>query len=130
MAGENEMGGNPSQIKKTPSISNQQPKPKKATILMCQKSDCMKRGGKEVCQALQSAIAQNGLEGEVTVKGTGCMKKCKQGPHVVMPDKTRYSRIHVSHVSIIMEKHFTSNTEKESQEVEVTSTPLEIGVGG
>ncbi len=113
-------------IQKTPSISSQQTKTKKATILMCQKSDCMKRGGREVCHALQNAIAQNGLEGEVNIKGTGCMKKCKQGPHLVMPDKTRYSGVHVSHVSILMEKHFATNTDKKSQEVEIPVTTVSI----
>ena len=61
--------------------------------MVCQKSDCMKRGGKAVCQALEAALSDRGLEDQVTIKGTGCMKNCKAGPNLVMPDKTRYSRI-------------------------------------
>jgi hypothetical protein len=70
-----------------------QPKAKpQATILVCQKSDCMKRGGNAVCQALQTELRDRGLQDQVTVKMTGCMKQCKDAPNlVVMPGKTRYS---------------------------------------
>jgi len=53
----------------------------------------MKRGGK-VCQALEAALSAHGLEDKVAIKGTGCMKTAA-GPNLVMPDKTRYSRIAV-----------------------------------
>ncbi|MEH2261628.1 (2Fe-2S) ferredoxin domain-containing protein [Nostoc sp.] len=78
----------------------------KATILVCQKSDCMKRGGKAVCQALEAALSDRGLEDQVTIKGTGCMKNCKAGPNLVMPDKTRHSRIQATQVPALMDKHF------------------------
>lgn len=79
----------------------------KATILVCQKSDCCKRGAQQVCQALEKTISDRGLEGEVTVKGTGCMKLCKAGPAVVvMPDKTRYTRLHPSEVPALVDQHF------------------------
>lgn len=79
----------------------------KTSILVCQKSDCMKRGGKAVCQALEAALGDRGLEGQVTIKGTGCLKQCKAGPNlVVMPDKTRYSRIQADQVPELIDKHF------------------------
>ncbi len=77
-----------------------------ATILMCQKSDCMKRGGKAVCQALQETLSDRGLQNQVSIKGTGCMKQCKAGPNLVMPDKTRYSRIAASEIPNIIDQHF------------------------
>ncbi|OYD88684.1 (Fe-S)-binding protein [Nostoc sp. 'Peltigera membranacea cyanobiont' 213] len=91
-----------------PSIDNVKVKPAKAkaTILVCQKSDCMKRGGKAVCQALEAALSDRGLEDQVTIKGTGCMKNCKAGPNLVMPDKTRHSRIQAIQVPALMDKHF------------------------
>ena len=91
-----------------PSINNAKVKPAKTktTILVCQKSDCMKRGGKAVCQALEAALSDRGLEDQVTIKGTGCMKNCKAGPNLVMPDKTRHSRIQASDVPALMDKHF------------------------
>ncbi len=87
----------------------------KHTILVCQKSDCMKRGGKAVCQALEAALSHRGLEDQVTIKGTGCMKNCKAGPNLVMPDKTRYSRIPSTQVPVIMDKHFADNREEEQE---------------
>lgn len=86
---------------------------KKATILMCQKSDCMKRGGKTLCQALEAALSDRGLEDQVTIKATGCMKNCKGGPNIVMPDKTRYSRIQADQVPLLMDKHFAPRTREQ-----------------
>ena len=80
----------------------------KAKILVCQKSDCQKRGGAAVCKALENALNARGLEGQVTIQGTGCLKQCKAGPNIVlMPDKTRYSRIKPAEISGIIDKHFT-----------------------
>jgi NADH:ubiquinone oxidoreductase subunit E len=95
-----------------PSIENVKVKPAKTkgTILLCQKSDCMKRGGKEVCQALEAALSDRGLEDQVTIKGTGCMKNCKAGPNLVMPDKTRHSRIQAAQVPVLMNQHFGDNS--------------------
>lgn len=78
----------------------------KATILVCQKSDCCKLGAKQVCQALEASLSDRGLEDQVTIKGTGCMKRCKAGPNIVMPDKTRYTRINASEVPELIDKHF------------------------
>ncbi len=108
----------PTPVKK-PVIST--PKPDKdkakANILVCQKSDCMKRGGKEVCQALQAALSDRGLENEVAIKGTGCLKQCKAGPNVIMPDKTRYSRIQAQQIPETIDKHFPAQS-VEQQETE------------
>ncbi|MEH1970078.1 MULTISPECIES: (2Fe-2S) ferredoxin domain-containing protein [unclassified Nostoc] len=95
-------------VQEPPSIDNVKVKPAKAkaTILVCQKSDCMKRGGKAVCQALEAALSDRGLEDQVTIKGTGCMKNCKAGPNLVMPDKTRHSRIQAVQVPALMNQHF------------------------
>ncbi|MBE9000042.1 (2Fe-2S) ferredoxin domain-containing protein [Nostoc sp. LEGE 12447] len=95
-------------VQEPPSIDNVKVKPAKAkaTILVCQKSDCMKRGGKAVCQALEAALSDRGLEDQVTIKGTGCMKNCKAGPNLVMPDKTRHSRIQAAQVPALMNQHF------------------------
>lgn len=86
-----------------------QPKAKspQASILVCRKSKCCKRGGRELCAALESTLRDRGLEDQVTIKGTGCMKRCKEGPNlIVMPDKTRYSRISAKKVADLVEHHF------------------------
>ncbi|MBS3029390.1 MAG: (2Fe-2S) ferredoxin domain-containing protein [Dolichospermum sp. DET50] len=84
---------------------------KTQTILVCQKSDCMKRGGKALCQALESELRNSSLENSVTIKGTGCMKNCKSGPNLVMPDKTRYSKIQAEQVPALIDKHFSSDND-------------------
>ncbi|NJP10909.1 MAG: (2Fe-2S) ferredoxin domain-containing protein [Leptolyngbyaceae cyanobacterium RU_5_1] len=92
------------QIQAPPAKSKDKPK---ATILVCQKSDCMKRGGKAMCQALQDTLGDRGLEGQVAIKGTGCMKDCKAGPNlVVMPDKVRYSHVKANDIPALIDKHF------------------------
>jgi NADH:ubiquinone oxidoreductase subunit E len=79
---------------------------KKATILMCQKSDCMKRGGKQLCQALIQQLSDRALDESVNIKATGCMKNCKGAPNIIMPDKTRYSGVKAVQVSALLDKHF------------------------
>lgn len=91
-----------------------QPKKKPACILVCQKSDCCKRGAMEVSQALAEGLRDRNLEQEVMIKGTGCMKHCKAGPNIVMPDKTAYRRIDASEVPEILDKHF--DTENQSKD--------------
>jgi NADH:ubiquinone oxidoreductase subunit E len=84
----------------------------KAKILVCQKSDCQKRGGKAVCQALQAMIESRGLENQVKIQETGCLKLCKAAPNlIIMPDKVRYSRVDVREVSDLLDRHFVSENE-------------------
>jgi (2Fe-2S) ferredoxin len=79
----------------------------KAVIQVCHKSDCLKNGGKAVCQAIDRMIANFGLEDVVKVQSTGCMKNCKAAPNlVVLPDKQRYAKIKPSQVPAMIEKHF------------------------
>ncbi|MBC6452693.1 MAG: (2Fe-2S) ferredoxin domain-containing protein [Hormoscilla sp. SP5CHS1] len=83
----------------------------KARVLVCQKSDCGKRGSLKVCQALESALCASGLADRVEIQKTGCLKNCSSGPNlVVMPDKTRYSRIRPREIPALIEKHFSPRT--------------------
>jgi len=80
----------------------------KARVLVCQKSDCSQRGSRRVCQALESALCASGLADQVEIQKTGCLKNCKAGPNlVVMPDKTRYSRIGPREIPALIERHFS-----------------------
>lgn len=99
-------------------------KPAKANakILVCQKSDCCKRGGLGVCQALETVLRDRGLEGQVSIKGTGCMNKCKAGPNIIFaPDKTRYSRVHPAEIPALVEKHFPSELSSKKSSSEPSS---------
>lgn len=80
---------------------------KKCSILVCQKSDCRKRGGEEIAIALEEQLEEFGLSDQVQIKKTGCMSRCKHAPNVVvMPDKTRYSRLDPEEIPQLIEKHF------------------------
>ena len=92
---------------------------KTQTILVCQKSDCMKRDGKALCQALESELRNSGLEDSVTIKGTGCMKNCKAGPNLVMPDKTRYSKVKAVQVPALIDKHFSGESREKAEDMTV-----------
>lgn len=77
--------------------------------MICQKSTCWKRGGEEVCQAIKNTINDQGLDEQVQVKLTGCLKQCKNGPNVViMPDKARYSNVRPQEIGFLIDKHFTA----------------------
>jgi (2Fe-2S) ferredoxin len=87
--------------------TSQKPPSTKARILICQKSSCWKRGGQAICQMLKEDLRDRGLADDVQIKLTGCLKQCKQGPNVVvMPDKTRYSKVQPERVSQLLENHF------------------------
>lgn len=92
---------------------------KMQTILVCQKSDCMKRGGKALCQALELELKNSGLENSVAIKGTGCMKNCKSGPNLVMPDKARYSKIKSEQVPTLINKHFPGEIREKTEDMVV-----------
>jgi (2Fe-2S) ferredoxin len=116
-----ERGSVSTALQEPPASNEPKVKPAKAkqTILVCQKSDCWKRGGKGVCQAFEAALSDRGLEDQVIIKGTGCMKNCKAGPNLVMPDKTRYTRIQASQVPALMDKYFPDKQEdKQSDSLE------------
>ena len=113
MAASADMGKVAAQIPVTTKLAKTQ------TILVCQKSDCMKRGGKALCQALESELRNSGLENSVTIKGTGCMKNCKSGPNLVMPDKTRYSRIQAKQVPALIDKHFSEEIREKAEDMVV-----------
>ncbi len=90
-----------------PEPTTVKPSSPQGTILVCQKSDCMKRGGKAVCQALEATLRERGLTDQVTVKGTGCMKQCKAAPNIVVnPGKARYGKISASEIPAVIDHHF------------------------
>lgn len=101
---------------------NVQPKTK-ANILVCQKSSCMKRGGTEVCHALEVALSDRGLENQVAIKGTGCLKQCKAGPNLVMPDKTRYTQIQAAKIPEVIDKHFAAYKIHKTHALELAAMP-------
>ena len=114
----------PSPISKPKAFINQPPVavPKtKACVMVCQKSSCRKRGADQVCQAVTESLREHGLEEQVAIKGTGCMKQCKQGPCVVfMPDKSRYIQVEPQQIDRLVEKHFAAKLKPEGSKPELS----------
>ena len=82
-------------------------KASKAKVLVCNKSSCIKRGGKAICQLLESELREQGLTDQITIKLTGCMGHCKSGPNLVfMPDKARYRRVSPKMIPDLINHHF------------------------
>ena len=78
----------------------------KAKVLICQKSNCWKKGGKKVYEQLESTLRERGLTKEIPIKKTGCLNKCKQAPTLVMmPDKARYSKVKPKQITGLVTKH-------------------------
>lgn len=85
-----------SAVKKTKSTT--------AQILVCQGSKCRQQGGAGVCQLLRAELAAQGKAEGVNIKTTGCMKQCKQGPHLVItPGRNRYSGLRSSQIAKIVQ---------------------------
>ncbi|GAB4530003.1 MAG: hypothetical protein Tsb0014_12380 [Pleurocapsa sp.] len=81
-------------------------KKSKAKVLICQKSNCWKRGGKEICEQLTANLSDRSLASDIPIKKTGCLKKCKQAPNIVMlPDKVRYSNVKAKQIPNLVDKH-------------------------
>ena len=85
----NGMSSGPSDAKSVP----KRPKLKepKLKVLVCQKSGCVKKGGKGLGESLAQILHDRGLDQQVTIERTGCLKRCSGAPNlVIMPGNHRY----------------------------------------
>jgi (2Fe-2S) ferredoxin len=80
-----------------PDLSSPAAPPKckpKIKVLVCQKSGCLKRGGKGLCATLDRALCDRHLQQHVTVERTGCLKRCSAAPNlVIMPGNDRHTKV-------------------------------------
>jgi (2Fe-2S) ferredoxin len=88
----------------TPPIKAKAPAGK---ILVCQKSKCRKRASGDLCKLLKQSLDEQGLGDSIQVQGTGCLKRCKSAPNlVVLPKKARHSNIKPQEIPALVEEHF------------------------
>jgi len=81
--------------------------PSRIRILVCQKSNCCKRGGSAVMAQLQKVVGDRDLNEQVSIQGTGCMGKCNSGPVVVI-DKTHYQQVDSEAVLRLVDHHLSA----------------------
>jgi hypothetical protein len=80
------------------------PQKRKAKIMVCQKSGCLKRGGKNLLSSLEATLCDRGLQDRVSIEPTGCLKCCSQAPNMVLiPGKTRLSGMHPEAIATLIE---------------------------
>ncbi len=75
-------------------------------VLICTGSGCALSGSLEVVRAFESALAKTDLDGQVTVRATGCHGLCAQGPVVVVDGAGIFSpQVQPDMVDRIVDEH-------------------------
>ena len=82
-------------------------KNKKGKILLCHKSSCSKRGGKQLYRSLTETLNQLGLQNRVTIELTGCQKQCKKAPSIIlMPGKVKHTYVNPQDLPSLLQNHY------------------------
>ncbi len=76
-------------------------------ILLCRKSSCSKRGGKQLYRALRETLKQLGLEDRVSIELTGCQKQCKKAPSLIlMPGKVKHAYVDPNDLASLLKAYY------------------------
>ena len=75
---------NTSQVRAQTQPQTGDPQTKPIRVLICQKSGCRQRGAQRIEAAIAQAIRTQPTANTVHLQPTGCMKRCKAGPNVVV----------------------------------------------
>ncbi|MGF1458098.1 MAG: (2Fe-2S) ferredoxin domain-containing protein [Leptolyngbyaceae cyanobacterium] len=82
---------------------------KRSKILICRKSGCQKRGGRQIVAALEQVLHTYQLQDQVEIQPTGCQKRCSQAPNLtIMPGKYCYKNVNAKDLTALIEEHFCS----------------------
>ncbi|MEL4894696.1 (2Fe-2S) ferredoxin domain-containing protein [Crocosphaera sp. Alani8] len=104
---------NPEQETNTMGKTKEKACAKKGKILLCNKSDCAKRGGKELHRVLEKTISNLGLEKQVTIEKTSCQKRCGKAPNMIlMPGKSKHSKPNPKNIADLLEEHYLTSGKK------------------
>ncbi len=80
-----------------------------AKILVCQKSGCVKRGGKGFLSELEKTLSDRGLLDKVTIEQTGCQKRCSSAPNCVLQvGKKKYKKVRPEAIASLLETHLNN----------------------
>ncbi|MEA5533373.1 (2Fe-2S) ferredoxin domain-containing protein [Crocosphaera sp. XPORK-15E] len=83
---------------------------KKGKILLCNKSDCAKNGGRELFNTLEKTLCNLGLQDHVTIEKTSCQHRCGKAPNLIlMPGKARHSKPNPQTISELLEDHYLNS---------------------
>ncbi len=81
----------------------------KAKIILCQKSGCLKRGGKGLLLELQKILRDRNLQDRVIIEySTGCLKCCKSAPNYILQiGNKEYKNIHPQAIASFLENQIS-----------------------
>ncbi|WP_414543224.1 (2Fe-2S) ferredoxin domain-containing protein [Nostoc sp. CCY0012] len=80
-----------------------------AKIMVCQKSGCLKRGGKGLLSDLEKTLCDRGLLDKVKIEHTGCQKRCSSAPNCVLElGKKKYKKMHPDAIASLLENHLNN----------------------
>jgi NADH-quinone oxidoreductase subunit F len=78
---------------------------KKTCVAICAGTGCLALGSDKLIDVFKKALQENGLEGTVDIRETGCPGFCEKGPIVVIyPEETCYLRVSPEDVPEIISK--------------------------
>ena len=79
----------------------------KAKIIVCQKSGCLKRGGRRLLSELEKILCDRGLQDQVIIEcSRGCLKCCKSAPNYILQiGNKEYKNIHPEAIVSLLENH-------------------------
>ncbi len=88
-----------------------------AKIMVCQKSGCMKRGGKGLLSELEQTLCDRGLLDKVTIEHTNCQKRCSSAPNcILMLGKKKYKKNCPQAIASLLEQYLTAEHTCHQQE--------------
>jgi (2Fe-2S) ferredoxin len=77
-----------------------------ATIMICQKSGCVKKGGKTLLAELEETLSDRNLLAKVKIQHTDCQKTCNNAPNcMLMIGKKRYTQVTPEAIVSLLERH-------------------------
>ena len=86
-------------------------KKQQGKILLCRKSSCAKRGGKQLYRALTETLERLQLQDKVKIELTGCQKQCKKAPSLIlMPGKVKHAYVNPNDLVFLLETHYLSTS--------------------
>ncbi|MCL5265881.1 MAG: (2Fe-2S) ferredoxin domain-containing protein [Chloroflexi bacterium] len=84
-------------------------KPYRKHVLVCSSSDCAQYGAEDILDLLGQGLRERGLQQEIKLTKTGCLKECEDGPIVIVyPDGVWYSRVAIEDVDDIIDEHLVN----------------------
>ena len=82
---------------------------KQVKFLVCRKSGCQKRGGRQLVATLEKLLQEYQLQDQIAIQYTGCQKRCSKAPTLtIMPGKHRYDRLTPKAIRGLIEKYAIS----------------------